>query len=289
VGFQANTAQGVIIVEDEEPVPYAYDKDLSFFLQDYFPLNDSTIEAGLVANPFEWSGEAESIQINGFSGNSSFSNASDASCTPYVINVTPGTTYRMRFISGTALSLTTLGFEDHTNLTIIEADGEYTKPWSTGHLQLGSGQRFSIVLKTKTEAELAAANKTSFWVRYENRDRPTNISGYAFLQYTVDGSNATRPSDLPAKPPITLPSNVTNWAEYALEALKPAEVFPKLSEVTRTVTITMRQVLYNGAYVNGTINGTLEWALVVSHSLPPCPSRVLCLKHGNSWLISTSS
>jgi hypothetical protein len=52
---------------------------------------------------------------------------------------------------------------------------------------------------------------------------------------------------------------VNSWAEYALEALSPSEVFPKLSEVTRTVVITMQQVMLVGSYENGTINGTLQW------------------------------
>ncbi|KAK5026600.1 hypothetical protein LTS07_007534 [Exophiala sideris] len=257
VGFQANTAQGVIIVEDLGPVPYKYGQDTSLLIQDYFYENDTAIEKGLVADPFKWSGEPYSIQINGLSGNSSFTNASDASCTPYVINVTPGSTSRLRFISGTSLSLVTLGIEDHENLTIIEADGEYTKPWSTDHLQLGSGQRFSVLFTAKSQAELEALNKTSFWVRYESRDRPTNVTGYALLQYHTTGSSL--PSDLPSKSPVTLPQDVDSWAEYSLEALKPLEVFPTLAEVTRTVYTTMQQVILVGSYENGTINGTLQW------------------------------
>ena len=261
MGFQANTAQGVIIVDDQDKIPYDYDEDLALFIQDYFPRNDSNIETGLVANPFRWSGEAESIQINGFSGNSSFSNASDPSCTPHIIELSPGKIYRLRFISGTSLSLVTLGIEDHQNLTIIEADGEYTKPWETNHLQLGSGQRFSVLLKAKSDQELVdggGASKTSFWLRVENRDRPTNSSGYALIQYKVPSVRILE--NLPTTPPIVLPRNVTSWAEYSLEALDPREKFPTLDEVTRTVTITMRQVIREGAYVNRTINGTLEWA-----------------------------
>ena len=171
--------------------------------------------------------------------------------------MTPGSTSRLRFISGTALSLVTLGIEDHENLTIIEADGEYTKPWNTDHLQLGSGQRFSVLFKAKTQAELEALNKTSFWIRYESRDRPTNVTGYALLHYNTTGSSL--PSDLPSKCSVTLPQDVNSWAEYSLEALKPLEAFPELSEVTRTVYITMQQVMKVGLYTNGTINGTLQW------------------------------
>lgn len=261
VGFESNTAQGVIIVEDQDPPPYDYDEDVPLFFQDYFPKNDSAIEQGLVANPFQWSGEPESIQINGFSGNSSFSNASDATCTPLVIKVDPGKVYRFRFIGATALSLVTLGIEGHRNLTIIEADGAYTKPWTTDHVQLGTGQRFSVLFQAKSQQELEAANKTNYWIRFENRERPTNVSGYALLQYSTSSrSNSSLPSTLPARPPITLPSNVTSWAEYALEALTPTEPFPMLSEVTRTVYITVAQTIRVGAFINGTINGTLQWA-----------------------------
>ncbi|KAJ9612566.1 hypothetical protein H2200_004163 [Cladophialophora chaetospira] len=263
VGFQSNTAQGVVIVEEaqDKSPSYNYDVDLPLFIQDYFPSNDSSIEQGLIANPFKWSGETEAISINGFSGNSSFKNASDASCTPYVIDVIPGQSYRLRFISATALSLVTLGIEGHPNLTVIEADGGYTKPWSTDHIQLGSGQRFSVLLHAKTHAELAAAgNKTNFWIRYESRERPNNVSSYALLHYNTSSVLTTLPSGLPEKPPITLSRNVTTFAEYSLEALNPIEPFPKLSEVTRTVYITVQQQIRVGTFVNGTVNGTLQWA-----------------------------
>lgn len=53
---------------------------------------------------------------------------------------------------------------------------------------------------------------------------------------------------------------MTSWAEYSLEALNETEKFPQLAEVTRTVYITMKQVSPNGAEVNGSVNGSLEWA-----------------------------
>jgi L-ascorbate oxidase len=264
VGFQSNTAQGVVIVTEADGAcsPYTYDEDISLFIQDYFPSNDSTIEKGLVANPFKWSGEAQALSINGFSGNMSFDDAAHPSCMPYVINVVPGNTYRLRFIGATALSLVTLGIEGHSSLTIIEADGAYTKPWTTDHIQLGSGQRFSVLFTAKTQTELAGAgDKTNFWIQYENRERPNNLTGYALLQYQTRGSS----SALPARPTqslLTLPRNVTSWAEYALQALSPTESFPRLSEVTRTVYATVQQQIRTGVFQNGTINGTLQWAYV---------------------------
>jgi L-ascorbate oxidase len=158
----------------------------------------------------------------------------------------------MRFIGMTAISLVTLGFEDHDNLTIIEADGSFTKPASTSHLQIAPGQRFSLLFKTKSAAELKSLEKSSFWIQYENRDRPANVSGYAIISYDVGGYNtSTSPIELPTVKPLVLPANTSNWMEYTLTPLTTkSNPFPPASSVSRTVIITVQQKS----------NGTLQWA-----------------------------
>lgn len=259
------TASGVLIVDNIEsnPPAYSYDNDVPLFFQDFYYKNDSVMEAGLVANPFVWNGEPTAILINGKSGNASFTNATDSSCQPEIIKINPGESYRLRFISNAAISFVTLGIEDHDNLTIIEADGESTKPWQTDHIQIGSGQRFSILFQAKTAEELQSLNKSQFWLRYENRDRPTNVSGYALLQYQV-ASPPDLPGDLPSVPPVKLPTDrksIVSWSEYSLESYNESNAadFPKLSEVTRTVTITMHQIIRDGFY-NGSFHGEVQWA-----------------------------
>ncbi|KAK8050128.1 hypothetical protein PG994_011858 [Apiospora phragmitis] len=268
VGFQAVTAHGALIVDAaNETKPYDYYDDIPILISDYYRKLDDVIEAGLVANPFQWSGEPDAVLFNGRSGNASFTSAADDSCKPYIITAEPGKTYRLRFTSGAALSFVMLGIEDHEELTIIEADGQYTKPAATDRIQLGSGQRFSVLLKTKTEEQLKTNGKSSYWIRYETRDRPTLLSGYALLQYkskstgykTVEQQNL--PADLPVTSPVKLPTDLvdyTTWMEYTLEALAPLRKFPTLEEVTRTVVITMNQVVVDGFY-NGSINGVLQW------------------------------
>jgi len=258
------TAHGLLIVRSANSTkpPYQYDDDISIFFSDYYQRNDSDIEAGLLANPFKWAGEPLAIGLNDRTGNASFSNATDDSCKPYVINVEPGKTYRLRFVSATALSFVMVGIEGHSELTVIEADGHFTKPVATDHIQLGSGQRFSALLKTKTQEQLDAEGRTSYWIRYENRDRPTNVSGYALLQYSCPGSGSF-PADLPASSPVHLGQNRTEynqWLEYTLESLDPADkdAFPKASEVTRTVHIRVNQVVVDGFY-NGSVQGILQW------------------------------
>jgi L-ascorbate oxidase len=273
VGLQALTAHGFLIVESAGYTqPYCYDDDIPILMTDYFKLEDDAMEAGLVANPFKWSGEPQAILMNGQSGNASFTNATDDSCKPHVISVQPGKTYRLRFVGGTALSFVMVGIEKHEDLTIIEADGEYTKPANTSRIQLGSGQRFSALLKTKAREELVAEGRTSYWVRYESRDRPTIITGYALLQYDMSNFKLTKidlpanlpaglPADLPASSPVTLTKNATEytqWMEYTLESLNQTVEFPAASEVTRTVYIQMNQHVVDGFY-NGSINGKLKW------------------------------
>ncbi|KAF5626146.1 L-ascorbate oxidase [Fusarium sp. NRRL 52700] len=261
VGLQSLTAHGALIVKDADKPAYKYDGDLALIVADNYAASDETIEAGLLADPFKWSGEPQAITINGNSGNQSFDTASDISCTPHVIEVDPGKTYRMRFISATALSMIKLGIDGHDKLTVIEADGSYTKPAKVDHVQVSSGQRFSYLLKTKSAKDVCHGEDSQFWVRYESRDRPKQISGYAILRYKCP-RGPKLPRTLPPSSPVVLPNKTYDYLEYKLEGLSEYKnkAFPRLSEVTRTVTIQINQVLTTGQYENGTLNGTVAWA-----------------------------
>lgn len=256
VEFQAISAHGPLLVEACGEPPYQYDGDVTMLWADYYSQTDQPIVEGLLASPFVWSGETDALVVNGQSGTSGFNNAADPSCSPYVIHVEPGKTYRMRFIAATAISLITLGIEGHNNLTIIEADGAYTKPTTIDHLQFATGQRFSILFQTKTLAELQALNQYSFWIQYENRERPANISGYAILSYNVPSLEL--PQSLPETKPLELPQTVYNWLEYALQPYNAtSNAFPPGS--TRTVIINVHQA---GIYItsNDSYSSTLEWS-----------------------------
>ena len=142
IGFQAVTAAGPLIVEDAGKIPYEYDEERIIALSDIFDKTDEDIEAGLIGNPFQWSGEPRNVLVNGkghLPGNAISSN-----CDLARIQVEPDKTYRLRFIGGTALSFVSLAFQDHPEMTLIEADGDYTQPVNVSHLQIGSGQRFSV-------------------------------------------------------------------------------------------------------------------------------------------------
>ncbi|KAK1520268.1 L-ascorbate oxidase [Colletotrichum costaricense] len=235
VGFQAMTASGPLIIEDKAEPPYAYDEERIVFLTDYFNKTDTVIEKGLVATPFTWSGETNAVLINGV-GVSVGETAGNGNCKLPVIDVEPGKTYRMRFIGATALSMVQVGIVDHDNFTIIEADGHYTKPHTEKFMQLTSGQRFDVIFKTKTEAELNG--KTDYLIQLETKDRPKVYQGYGVLRYSKAQPQITT---APVTPPLTLSNKTYEWAEYALEPLVPNN-FPQASEVTRQIHIDNRQL-----------------------------------------------
>jgi L-ascorbate oxidase len=237
VGFQAISAAGPLIVDDAGPVPYKYDDEVVIFLQDVFNRTDANITTGLLGVPFAWSGEPSNVMVNG--KGQMYGMLKSPICELASIHLQHDRTYRVRFIGGTALSFVTLGIEGHDNLTIIEADGSYTAPLSVDHLQIASGQRFSVLLRTKSRGE---TSKQQFLMQVETRDRPALIRSFAVFDY-ANGRNLIEP---PLTPPIALPNQTYGWIDYKLRPLKANNGFPQLSEVTRRVVIRVQQVFQAG-------------------------------------------
>lgn len=236
VGFQAISAAGPLIIEDAGPPPFDYDEERIIFLQDYFNKSDSTIEQGLVATPFVWSGETNAVLVNGV-GVSIGAKAGQGDCKLPVIDVEPGKTYRVRFVGATALSMVALGIEGHPRMNVIGADGHYTQPYTVDHMLVSTGQRFETLLCTKTIEELG--NQTDYYIQFETKDRPRVYTGFGILRY----SNTTpQLTTAPTQSRLTLSNATYDFLEYALEPLV-YNGFPSASEVTRRVHITNAQLV----------------------------------------------
>ncbi|KAI1339851.1 multicopper oxidase [Xylariaceae sp. FL0016] len=291
IGFQASTAHGILYVEDAAAPPYQYDDDIPIMLGDFYAKTDGIIEVGLLGIPWDNGGEPDAVVFGDRTGTASFDDAVDDSCKPYVITVQPGKTYRLRFVSATAISFLSIGIESHSNLTVIAADGYYTKPAITDHIQIGGGQRFDALITAKSAEEISSCGQDQFWIRYETRGRDTQKAGYALLQYDTEstqiastssavvkrqrnspggsgvgsiggGKPLRSPGKNPGRSPVTLPpdgTEVTGWLEYTLEALTPQGDFPSLDEVTRTIYITVNTEIINGSYVDGKVTGGMIW------------------------------
>ncbi|KAL2198113.1 laccase-like protein [Corynascus similis CBS 632.67] len=279
VDMQALSCTGPLIVEDCNSPPFHYDDERILLFQDHFQKSAAEMIQGLTSTQFVWTGETRGILLNGrgVSPNQTaiqdpadkasgcfekrhFSNSQTANgtwdlwdgctghdeiellgdCTLPVIDVEPGKTYRLRFIGATGLSLLTMGFEDHNELTIIQVDGtEYNVPVIVGHIQLGAGQRFDVLLQTKTIEELCEiGGKTTFFLQFETRDRPNLYRGYGVLRYNLDSPVPSAP----ATPVLALPAEVNNWLEYTLQPLDPSRSsWPAAEHVTRRVILETQQ------------------------------------------------
>ncbi|CAN9458322.1 unnamed protein product [Alternaria alternata] len=235
IGFQAISAAGPLIIDDFGIPPFEYDEERIVFLQDYFNKTDETMEHGLVATPFVWTGETNAVLLNGI-GVAIGETAGQGNCQLPVIDVEPGKTYRMRFVGATAISMVSFGIEGHSELDVIEADGHYTKPYTTDHMMLSSGQRFDALLKTKTIEELG--NQTDYIIQFETKDRPAIYTGFGILRYP---SNEPKITSAPTVAPLTLTNATYDFLEYALEPLVPNN-FPHASEVTRRVHVSNVQL-----------------------------------------------
>ncbi|KAI9733903.1 MAG: hypothetical protein M1834_002558 [Cirrosporium novae-zelandiae] len=248
VGFQAVSASGALIVEDLNSPPYSYDDERILHLGDFFSKTDEEVESGLLSPNFMWSGESENVLVNGL-GRTANATANSSSCALAAINVDPGKTYRLRFIGGTALSFVALGIESHS-FTVIEVDGAYTKPYDVELLQIATGQRFSVLLKTKTLSELQNSTTQQYYMQLETRDRPTVTTSFAILNYLP---NTPSIYVYPNPAPLSLPDTIYGFLDHELSSLDPQTDadFPTLAEVTRRITIYVQQ------FQNS--NGTLIW------------------------------
>lgn len=243
VGMQALTVSGALIVEDCGRPPYQYDDERTLHWSDFFPQTDHELEVGLQSVPFVFGGETRGVLLNGKGigvGHEGDERPS-GDCSLPVIDVDPGKTYRFRFIGATGLSLVSMAFEGHQNLTIIQVDGgQWTQPASVDRIQLASGQRFDALFTAKTESQLVSEGRQTYFIQFETRDRPAIYRGYAEIRY----SQTSTPPRAPTTPPLTIPNTTYDWLEYELQPLHPEKIgHPTLGEVTRRVIINSSQLI----------------------------------------------
>lgn len=104
-----------------------------------------------------------------------------------VLDVEPGKTYRLRIIGAQTFRTLGLGISGHT-MTIIEVDGQLTKPYDTDWLEIGPGQRFSVLIHTHhgKDGDLVPI-ATSYRWRHRNNGAYTE-NGFAYLRYNKHAS-----------------------------------------------------------------------------------------------------
>jgi len=192
-GMQAMSACGALIVEDCDSPPYHYHDERILQFSDYSPRSDGSGGGGRGRN-------TDAILLNGLGLRSGDKADGSDSCSLPVIDVEPSTTYRLRIIGATGLSHLIIGIDEHPDLTVIQVDGgEYIQPYPVEYIQLGSGQRYDVLLTTKSEDQLEADGKETYWIQYETLDRSSTLRGYAALRYSTAAAKAKRQHPRPER------------------------------------------------------------------------------------------
>ncbi|KNF04811.1 hypothetical protein PSTG_01867 [Puccinia striiformis f. sp. tritici PST-78] len=280
--FQAITAYGSFIIEEKDvPPPYKYDEELTLMFGDYYHATDKQIVTGLASTPIKFLGEPQSLAVNGQalgSCNSTSLFGCTKNCHPHVVHVKPGKTYRVRTIGITALTFLYFSIESHSKLTLIEVDGGYIKPTSTPYMELGSGQRYSFLLKTKTLEQLQGKHgQLDFYGRVESRWREKRDMGSFILRYDL-GSSASNPTHSAQKSAtvpsptrqsylstlitdpteldkiVPLPNEDQEWVSCRFRPLRIKKEAPTAAQVNRRIFISSQQKKAPDGSVNWFVN-----------------------------------
>jgi len=127
--------RGPLIVKDPwTPFAQKYSSEIVLTLSDWYHEQMPTLTSGYL-----FGGGAEPEPYSAL-----FNDAQNVQ-----LRVQPSTTYMIRLINMAAFSQLFVRFEQH-NLTIIEVDGVYTQPRTVQDLYVAVGQRYSVLLTTKS-------------------------------------------------------------------------------------------------------------------------------------------
>eukprot|EP00253_Pinus_taeda_P027935 PITA_27935 len=241
---------GSLIVDSAKTEPFVYDGELSIILDDWWHTSTYQQAVGLSSNPFVWVGEPQSLLIEGrgkyncSADSSKTCNATSSQCSPHILPVKPGKTYRLRIASVASLSALNFLIQGH-KMTVVEADGHYVEPVELENLDVYSGETYSVLITANQDPT------KNYWAAVNVRGRkPNTPTGLAILNYLPNLS-----TKLPTTPPP--PSPV--WNDYAYSK-SLARKFVALTghEEPPPMKPTRQLILLN---TQNKINGFVKWAI----------------------------
>jgi FtsP/CotA-like multicopper oxidase with cupredoxin domain len=204
VGLQDDSVKGAFIVYESEEAnpsncakkaeedgtdvvlkagPYSYKKDLILQLSEWWHDELRSRENYYLSKSFVFDHGADSILMNGRTVfDPERKDLSAANCQGYTtFDVEPNTTYRLRIIGSTTFRTLALAIKDH-NMTLIEVDGELTKPYDISFLEISPGQRYSVLLRTGDypPGETFAIGTSYLW---RQRGNGITENGFGYIRY----------------------------------------------------------------------------------------------------------
>jgi L-ascorbate oxidase len=185
----------------------------------YSKRNASNLLEGILAAPFKWVGDADSIVTNGKAPCQGEECVGEPDYT--VISVEEGQDYRLRIINSASLGYFTFKIAGHA-LTIIEIDSYPCVPYTVDNLEINSGQRYSVLISADQNPKdyvidtQGSINSLTIPVRWR-KTGPSN--GQAVLRY--EGSNS--PIELV---PLIHPNSTSGWIIDNLASNLSSSQFP---------------------------------------------------------------
>ncbi|KAJ7948985.1 L-ascorbate oxidase [Quillaja saponaria] len=256
----------IVSVPSNVSEPFTYDYDHSIILNDWYHKSTHEQATGLSSIPFGWVGEPQSLLINGRGKfNCSLSslvagvcNALNPECSPYVLTVIPGKTYRLRIGSLTSLSAISFGMQGH-NLTVVEADGHYVEPFVVKNIYIYSGETYSVLLKANQDSS------RNYWAITNVVSRkPSTPNGLAILNYHPNH---------PEKLPPTIPPTGPLWSDTASRLAQSFAIKAHRGHITAPPLKSDRVIVLLNT--QNKIDGFFKWSLNnVSLTLPHTPYLV---------------
>ncbi|KAI0556968.1 ascorbate oxidase [Gracilaria domingensis] len=221
-GLQKSSLYGAIIIDGDQNVVGKH-KDIVLLLNDWYHESGASQIAGLVGVPFRWVGDAQSFLMNGKGDfNCTQADIETEKCDPgteekgpLIIDVEPSTTYRLRIVGASSLAFLNFNIDAH-KLRMVEAETTLLRPFNTRFLDVGPGQSYSALLRTKSLRQLRRTRRNNvsdkrdrpqpilntglFWMQTNIRHRKSGPRGLAILRYS-NNSGANEPLRRPPTPP----------------------------------------------------------------------------------------
>ncbi|KAA8546849.1 hypothetical protein F0562_003278 [Nyssa sinensis] len=268
-----------VLLGDGKTEPFPYDHDRSIILNDWYHKTTFEQATGLSSLDFDWVGEPQSILIQGkgrFNCSSpgidaGLCNATPSECSPYVLTVIPGKTYRLRIASLTSLSALSFEIEGH-NMTVVEADGHYVQPFVINNLFIYSGETYSVLINADQDPS------RNYWASAKVVSRQnTTPNGLAIFNYYPNH---------PRRYPPTVPPRGPAWNDTAPRMSQSLAIKARQGSISPPPPLSDRVFVFLNT--QNKVNGYVRWSVNnVSFNLPHTP-YLISLKENLTHLFQQS-
>ncbi|XP_077233385.1 laccase-6-like [Tasmannia lanceolata] len=195
------TVHGPLIIYPKHGVPYPFEipyKEHAIVLGEYWVQDIQGLESWVKETGAGPPG-SDAYMINGHPGHLHNCSKNDV----YTLNVLQGKTYLLRIINAALNMEHFFGIANH-QMTVVEADGEYTKPFTTNFLMLTPGQTYNVLVQANQPLGRYFMGMTPYMAA--KNVTFLRLPSYAILNYITPQSLSSPPLFLSTSNGLVLPA-----------------------------------------------------------------------------------